>query len=115
LVSLCHASLDKIFVEACCDYRKKAGPVSDHSKVLEEERQDVLNEIQSLWDEVVPVAHMATEAEFLKPILDKTGWDLKNRAKRNLTISGYVRELVFRLLFSDSNLITDLKCAPVYE
>ncbi|RYP64984.1 hypothetical protein DL769_006479 [Monosporascus sp. CRB-8-3] len=56
---------------------------------IEEERKAIIQEIQSLWDEVVPVAHMAVEKEFLNPLLKVVGIDSDKNGLRTATISGY--------------------------
>ncbi|RYO96577.1 hypothetical protein DL765_011556 [Monosporascus sp. GIB2] len=56
---------------------------------IEEERRAIIHEIQSLWDEVVPVAHMAVEKEFLNPLLKVVEIDMDTNGLRTATISGY--------------------------
>ncbi|RYP52116.1 hypothetical protein DL768_002666 [Monosporascus sp. mg162] len=56
---------------------------------IEEERRAIIQEIQSLWDEVVPVAHMAVEKEFLNPLLKVVEIDSDTNGLRTATISGY--------------------------
>ncbi|RYP75489.1 hypothetical protein DL771_002374 [Monosporascus sp. 5C6A] len=58
---------------------------------IEEERRAITQEIQSLWDEVVPVAHMAVEKEFLNPLLKVVKIDSDTNGLRTATISGYVK------------------------
>ncbi|KAI2613272.1 hypothetical protein GGR54DRAFT_330929 [Hypoxylon sp. NC1633] len=68
----CRASLDMVFLEASVDYSTRASPVSDHTGAIDDERNAVYAEIQSLWDEMVPLAHMVVEKEHLKLISKKT-------------------------------------------
>ncbi|RYP93844.1 hypothetical protein DL770_000040 [Monosporascus sp. CRB-9-2] len=56
---------------------------------IDEERRAIIQEIQSLWDEVVPVAHMAVEKEFLNPLLKVVEIDSDTNGLRTATISGY--------------------------
>lgn len=63
-----------------------------HAKAIQEERQAIADEIESLWQEVVPVAHMAVENQFLKPFLRTTMVNKRQVKLRNATISAYVRQ-----------------------
>lgn len=72
------------------------GDLSDgpsYSKAVDAERRAISEEIQSLWEEVVPVAHMAVEKEFLKPFLKEVEYAAKDAKFRNATITAYVRNL----------------------
>lgn len=42
---------------------------SDHQKAAHEEAADIIKEIEWLWEEVIPVAHMSVSAQFLRPVL----------------------------------------------
>ncbi|KAI0138609.1 hypothetical protein F4776DRAFT_654352 [Hypoxylon sp. NC0597] len=69
LATKCRASLDTVFLEASLAYNKRAPRASSNARSISEERDAVYAEIQSLWDEMVPLAHMVVEKEFLNPIL----------------------------------------------
>lgn len=62
-----------------------------HSRTLEAEIAAVKEEIQSLWDEVVPVAHMAIEKTMLEPILKLVNVKLESHQYQNAIIGNYVR------------------------
>lgn len=83
-------TLDNIYAEACSSGRDALKDAS-YTKAVDEERQAIGQEIKSLWDEVVPVAHMAVEKEFIKPLLATTSIDSREKKLRNATISAYVR------------------------
>ncbi|OTA60705.1 hypothetical protein K449DRAFT_74781 [Hypoxylon sp. EC38] len=69
LATKCRASLDTVFLDASLAYSKRAPYASSNTRSTSEEREAVYAEIQSLWDEMVPLAHMVVEKEFLNPIL----------------------------------------------
>ncbi|KAF2972549.1 hypothetical protein GQX73_g963 [Xylaria multiplex] len=64
---------------------------SDHRKVVHDEAADIIKEIDWLWEEVVPVAHMSVSAQFLGPVLTRfKNWkDSKNL--RETIVMTYVR------------------------
>ncbi|TGJ87697.1 hypothetical protein E0Z10_g1075 [Xylaria hypoxylon] len=67
---------------------------SDHRKVVHDEAADIIKEIDWLWEEVVPVAHMSVSAQFLRPVLTRfKNWkDSKNL--REAIVTTYVRPLL---------------------
>ncbi|KAI1144269.1 hypothetical protein F5Y05DRAFT_407669 [Hypoxylon sp. FL0543] len=69
LATKCRASLDTVFLQASLSYSRHAPSASNGVRSTKEERDAVYAEIQSLWDEMVPLAHMVVEKEFLNPIL----------------------------------------------
>lgn len=83
-------TLDTVYAEACSSGIDTMMDASDLEN-LEDERHAISQEINSLWDEVVPVAHMAVEKEFVKPLLMTTNIDSREKQLRNATISAYVR------------------------
>ncbi|RYP10700.1 hypothetical protein DL764_000490 [Monosporascus ibericus] len=84
----CASELNTIYAEACSTGRAKPADAS-LARAIEEERRAIIQEIQSLWDEVVPVAHMAVEKEFLNPLLKVVEIDSDTNGLRTATISGY--------------------------
>jgi len=50
----------------------------------------ILEEIQSLWEEVVPVAHMAAEKQLLGPILRRFDLSEERRSLQQDVICDYV-------------------------
>ncbi|KAI0976140.1 hypothetical protein F4678DRAFT_416048 [Xylaria arbuscula] len=40
----------------------------DHNRAVHDEAADIVKEIDWLWEEVIPVAHMSVSAQFLRPI-----------------------------------------------
>lgn len=89
----CQRALDLVYAEAIAVGRDNLSDDPSHSKAVDEERQAISEEIQSLWEEVIPVAHMAVEKEFLKPFLKEVDHAAKDAKLRNSTISAYVRNL----------------------
>lgn len=87
----CRMALDDVYIEACSAGRDDLSDIPSHAKAIEEERQVLVDEIQSLWDEIIPVAHMAVEKEFLKPLLETINIRNKEGKLRNSVISTYVR------------------------
>ncbi|KAI5926496.1 hypothetical protein F4810DRAFT_707581 [Camillea tinctor] len=85
----CHTQLNVVFQEAAASYAVNAPNVAEYGRVVDQERQAIASEIQSLWDEVVPVAHMAVEKQYLKPILDSVDMANETREVRNAAISAY--------------------------
>ncbi|EMR71192.1 hypothetical protein UCREL1_1762 [Eutypa lata UCREL1] len=79
-----------VYAEAIAVGRDNLSDDPSHSKAVDEERQAISEEIQSLWEEVIPVAHMAVEKEFLKPFLKEVDHAAKDAKLRNSTISAYI-------------------------
>ncbi|KAI1154263.1 hypothetical protein F4825DRAFT_199094 [Nemania diffusa] len=63
----CHVQLATVFHESLAD---NIG-VTDHQKVVQDEAADIIKEIDWLWEEVIPVAHMSVSAQFLRPALQQ--------------------------------------------
>ncbi|KAL7626482.1 hypothetical protein AAE478_003254 [Parahypoxylon ruwenzoriense] len=101
LATKCRASLDTVFLEAASTYNQNAPYVSDYARAINDERNAVHAEIQSLWDEMVPLAHMVVEKDFLKPILKRIEMCNEQQTVRDATISVYtsamLRFMNFRL------------------
>ncbi|KAI1491020.1 hypothetical protein F5X96DRAFT_678672 [Biscogniauxia mediterranea] len=85
----CHTQLNIVFQEAAATYAINAPNVAEYGRVVNQEREAIASEIQSLWDEVVPVAHMAVERQYLKPILDSVEMANETREVRNAAICAY--------------------------
>ena len=105
LATKCRASLDTIFLEASSNTSKRRPHVSDPSRAVGEERDAVYAEIQSLWDEMVPLAHMVVEKEFLKPIMNKIEACSERQSGRDATVFLYVGS---QLDIHDFMALTDL-------
>ncbi|KAI0542217.1 hypothetical protein GGR58DRAFT_300702 [Xylaria digitata] len=72
----CQVQLATVFQESIVHSATR----SDHQKVVHDEATDIIKEIDWLWEEVVPVAHMSVSAQFLRPVLTRfKNWkDSKN-------------------------------------
>lgn len=90
LATKCRTSLDTVFLEASHTYRKHAQSTPNIDRAINDERAAVYAEIQSLWDEMVPLAHMVVEKEYLKPILNKSEMGSERQSARDATIATYV-------------------------
>lgn len=101
LATKCRASLDTVFLEASLTYNRRASYASNYSRDINDERNAVYAEIQSLWDEMVPLSHMVVENEYLKPILKKTETRSDRQAARDKIVSRYTSAM---LLFMNSRL-----------
>ncbi|KAI0862685.1 hypothetical protein F4860DRAFT_471455 [Xylaria cubensis] len=60
----CQAQLATIFYESIRDSAAKSDHVAVH-----DEAADIVKEIDWLWEEVIPVAHMSVSAQYLRPVL----------------------------------------------
>ncbi|KAH9887445.1 hypothetical protein F4778DRAFT_756713 [Xylariomycetidae sp. FL2044] len=97
LATKCQMALDIVFSEASSTYAKNAPNVPAQARAIYHERDDIKIEIQSLWDELVPVAHMAVETEFLQPVLRRLEKQQYDRDVRNALIASYT-SAVLRIL-----------------
>ncbi|KAI8949580.1 hypothetical protein F4801DRAFT_552595 [Xylaria longipes] len=61
----CQAQLATIFHESLAHNAAR----SDHKKAVHDEAADIVKEIDWLWEEVIPVAHMSVSAQYLRPVL----------------------------------------------
>lgn len=87
----CHVQLATVFHESLAD---NIG-VTDHQKVVQDEAADIIKEIDWLWEEVIPVAHMSVSAQFLRPALQQfKKWE-DSKYFREAVVSTYVRVLVY--------------------
>ncbi|KAI0850283.1 hypothetical protein F5Y00DRAFT_252355 [Daldinia vernicosa] len=89
LATKCRASLDTVFLETSSIPNKQVSFAPGNAQAINDERDDVYAEIQSLWDEMVPLAHMVVEKEFLKPILGKVETCSERQTVRDATVSRY--------------------------
>ncbi|KAI1781334.1 hypothetical protein F4818DRAFT_436528 [Hypoxylon cercidicola] len=97
LATRCRASLDIVFLEASYSYRKheqREKYTPDHTRALNEEHSAVYSEIQSLWDEMVPLAHMVVEKDYLKPILNKVETYSERQSARDATVAVYTSSML---------------------
>ncbi|KAI0480745.1 hypothetical protein GGR56DRAFT_288229 [Xylariaceae sp. FL0804] len=86
----CKSSLNTVFIESARVYNKNCPGTPSSRQTAAEERLAVSSEIESLWEEVIPVAHMAVEGQFLTPIIRKVKAAAQTKAERNSTISSYI-------------------------
>ncbi|KAI1127786.1 hypothetical protein F5Y10DRAFT_242107 [Nemania abortiva] len=93
----CRVQLATVFYESLAD---NAG-VSGRQKAVHDEAADIIKEIDWLWEEVIPVAHMSVSAQFLRPVLNhfKSWNDSKNFREAIVTTyaSGVLRFMNDRL------------------
>ncbi|KAI0816738.1 hypothetical protein GGR55DRAFT_628402 [Xylaria sp. FL0064] len=61
----CQAQLETVFYDNCVSRIKK--PANEDAMLAE--AADIVKEIDWLWEEVIPVAHMSVSAQFLRPIV----------------------------------------------
>ncbi|KAI1099933.1 hypothetical protein F4804DRAFT_64965 [Jackrogersella minutella] len=94
LATKCRASLDTVFLEASLTYNKRTTHSSNYAQAINEERDAVYTEIQSLWDEMVPLAHMVVEKDFLKPISKKTEACSERQSTRDAIVSSYTSSML---------------------
>ncbi|KAI0476837.1 hypothetical protein F4859DRAFT_514168 [Xylaria cf. heliscus] len=62
----CQAQLAIIFHESFADHAARPGS----QKGVQDEVADIIKEIDWLWEEVIPVAHMSVTAQYLRPVLN---------------------------------------------
>ncbi|XXG96854.1 peptidyl-prolyl cis-trans isomerase Pin1 [Hypoxylon texense] len=67
---------------------------SDNARAINDERGAVYSEIQSLWDEMVPLAHMVVEKDYLKPIMNKTDMYSERQNARDATVAVYTSAML---------------------
>ncbi|KAK8065581.1 hypothetical protein PG997_012328 [Apiospora hydei] len=86
----CRVSLNTAFREAAQTYNSSAPVVHEYNQAVEAEMIAILEEIQSLWEEVVPVAHMAAEKQLLGPILRRFDLNAERRSLQQDVICDYI-------------------------
>ncbi|KAI1469248.1 uncharacterized protein F4812DRAFT_323535 [Daldinia caldariorum] len=89
LATKCRASLDSVFLETASTSSKRVSFPPENAQAVKDERDDVYAEIQSLWEEMVPLAHMVVEKEYLKSILGKIETRSERQNIRDATVSRY--------------------------
>ncbi|KAI8966284.1 hypothetical protein F5Y11DRAFT_188856 [Daldinia sp. FL1419] len=94
LATKCRASLDTVFLETSSAPNRRAPFAPGDAQAINDERDDVYAEIQSLWDEMVPLAHMVVEKEFLKPILGKVDKSSNRQTIRDVTVYRYTSAML---------------------
>ncbi|KAK7749330.1 hypothetical protein SLS62_008181 [Diatrype stigma] len=86
----CRRSLSNVYLEASMVKTVDVDDAPTHARAIQEERRALTEEIQSLWEEVVPVAHMAVENQFLKPFLRAVHVNQRDAKRRNATMAAYI-------------------------
>ncbi|KAK8031780.1 hypothetical protein PG990_001514 [Apiospora arundinis] len=86
----CRVSLNTAFREAAQTYNSSAPAVHEYNQAVEAEMLAIIEEIQSLWEEVVPVAHMAAEKQLLGPILRRFDLNEERRSLQQDVICDYI-------------------------
>ncbi|KAI1396025.1 hypothetical protein F4819DRAFT_153849 [Hypoxylon fuscum] len=114
LATKCRTSLDTVFLEASHTYRKHAQSTPNIDRAINDERAAVYAEIQSLWDEMVPLAHMVVEKEYLKPILNKSEMGSERQSARDATIATYTSAML-RFMNERLRLLVDRIKILVYH
>ncbi|KAK7935217.1 hypothetical protein PG985_000712 [Apiospora marii] len=89
----CRVSLNTAFREAAQTYNSSAPAANEYNQAVEAEMVAILEEIQSLWEEVVPVAHMAAEKQLLGPILRRFDLSTERRSLQQEVICDYVSNI----------------------
>ncbi|CAJ2505872.1 Uu.00g000020.m01.CDS01 [Anthostomella pinea] len=81
--------LDIMSIEASQSYDNNRDHKSEYSEAILQEHREIWGEVTSLWDEVIPVAHMAVESQFLNPLLRRLSMAIESQDVRNATITAY--------------------------
>lgn len=89
----CRVSLNTAFREAAQTYNSSAPAAHEYNQAVEAEMVAILEEIQSLWEEVVPVAHMAAEKQLLGPILRRFDLSEERKSLQQEVICDYVSNI----------------------
>ncbi|KAI1085507.1 hypothetical protein F5B20DRAFT_575020 [Whalleya microplaca] len=80
--------------KASSTYNKNGPELSEYGIAINDERAAILAEIQSLWDETIPLAHMYVESEYLKPLLDQTQLSVSDHIVQDAAISAYTSAML---------------------
>ncbi|KAI4596723.1 hypothetical protein KJ359_005065 [Pestalotiopsis sp. 9143b] len=86
----CKRSLNRILKEASDKYGDVPTAHKSRARASEAELQALLEETNSLWEEVVPVAHMAVEKTMLEPILKLVNTKMEAQDYQNAIIGSYI-------------------------
>ncbi|KAK9782333.1 hypothetical protein SCARD494_13641 [Seiridium cardinale] len=89
-VVTCKRTLNFVLKEALKKYALDRPVATSYADAFETEVRAVVEEISSLWDEVVPVAHMAVEKTMLGPILQFSNVKAKSHKDQNAVIGSYI-------------------------
>lgn len=114
LATRCRTSLDIVFLETSLRYRKHEKSTSDHARAIDDERSAVYSEIQSLWDEMVPLSHMVVEKDYLKPILDKVDMCSERQSAKDATVAVYTSTML-RFMNERLRVLLDRISSLVYH
>ncbi|KAI1755472.1 hypothetical protein F4782DRAFT_488664 [Xylaria castorea] len=81
----CQAQLATIFHESIRDNAAR----SVHQDGVQDEAADIVKEIDWLWEEVIPVAHMSVSAQYLRPVLNTfENWE-RSKLFRDAVVTTY--------------------------
>lgn len=89
LVQGLRVSLQQSFREGSQTYLRT---LPGSGELVRQEMHDLNFEIQTLWDEVVPVAHIAIEKEYLQPVLEKIDMRTEQEKKFRDAVVVYVSD-----------------------
>ncbi|KAI2642849.1 hypothetical protein GGS21DRAFT_499921 [Xylaria nigripes] len=93
----CQVQLATVFHESqTCNTTR-----TDHHVAVRDEAIGIIKEIDWLWEEVIPVAHMTVSAQFLKPVIQRyRTWDASQKFREAIIVtyaSGILRFMNQRL------------------
>ncbi|KAI1267209.1 hypothetical protein F5Y18DRAFT_332133 [Xylariaceae sp. FL1019] len=87
----CHTQLSTRFQESLeKHYNEPAGDASQRSRALQQEKESISNEIDWLWEEIIPVANMCVVGQYQKPVLIRHEASARQRNSQNATVTKYV-------------------------
>jgi hypothetical protein len=101
----CKRTLNRILKETSAKHADSHEVSNSQVQASKAELQALLEETNSLWEEVVPVAHMAVEKTMLEPILKLANTKMEAQNYQNAIIGSYVGWLRFYSLFLCSLLM----------
>ncbi|KAI1344224.1 hypothetical protein F5Y15DRAFT_106319 [Xylariaceae sp. FL0016] len=90
LTNHCKTILNVVFAEALETWNHESSAKDGYGKAVAEEQQAFASEIESLWEEVIPVAHMAVESQFLQPLMVNTKASENTQRSRDTAITSYI-------------------------
>jgi gamma-glutamyl:cysteine ligase YbdK (ATP-grasp superfamily) len=97
----CKRLLNRLLKEATHNYVPTVTTTASKGHTFEDEIRALLDEINSLWDEVVPVAHMAVEKTMLEPILKLVEAKEQSQKHQNAIIGSYVTCFSFPIRYTN--------------
>ncbi|KAH7041365.1 uncharacterized protein B0I36DRAFT_358539 [Microdochium trichocladiopsis] len=87
--------LDIVFIQACNSYQEKTRRgMSAQARAANDEREAIVADLRSLWEEVVPVAHMAVEKQLVGPIIKSKSNESDRREERYALIASYTSAML---------------------